>query len=148
MAVGEKIKAIRKEKKVTQKRLSELSGLAEITIRQYEANKYVPKADNLKKIALALDVKLSDLLEPGQTIREYDTDDDVWDIITKQEDGSLIRTIQTGGTNSSFYPSIEQRTILRYYDSLNAKGKKEALKRLEELTLISKYTESKPPTTK
>lgn len=39
MAIGEKIKALRKTRHVTQKQLGVVTGLAEITIRQYEANK-------------------------------------------------------------------------------------------------------------
>ena len=34
--------------------MSELCGISEITIRQYEANKYKPKYDSLKKLAAAL----------------------------------------------------------------------------------------------
>lgn len=147
MAIGEKIKAFRKDKKITQKTLSELSGLAEITIRQYEANKYAPKVENLKKIATALEVSLTDFLEPGQTLREYDPKDDAWDILTKKSDGSLVRNIQTNVVHSTFMPTIEQKALLRYFDILNDKGKKEAIKRVEELTQLIKYTSSKKPPT-
>jgi transcriptional regulator with XRE-family HTH domain len=61
MEVGEKIKTLRKNKEITQKGLSELTGIAEITIRQYEANKYKPKFDALKKLAFALGVSLYEL---------------------------------------------------------------------------------------
>ena len=56
MTVGEKIQAVRKEKGLSQKELSENTGLAEITIRQYESNKRKPKIENNRKIALALRV--------------------------------------------------------------------------------------------
>lgn len=56
----------------------------------------------------------------------------------------MKRTVKTYIAHDTFQPSEEQLTILRYFDSLNMQGKKEALKRIEELTLISKYT--KPPT--
>ena len=89
MTVGEKIRKTRKQKKMTQNTLAGLTGLAAITIRQYEANKYIPKIENLSKIAHALDTRLSEFLEPGQTIREYDTDDDVWNSLIKTNDGKL-----------------------------------------------------------
>lgn len=62
MSVGDRIKSIRKGK-MTQKELAEKTGLAEITIRQYEAGKYEPKHNNLQKIADALGVDCSDLVE-------------------------------------------------------------------------------------
>lgn len=62
MTIGQRIKTIRKKKEVTQKRLAELSGIAEITIRQYEADKYQPKAEAVKKLAAALDVTPVDIM--------------------------------------------------------------------------------------
>lgn len=56
MSIGENIKAIRKQKKVTQKKLHELTGLAVITIQEYEAGKYTPRLDSILKIASALEV--------------------------------------------------------------------------------------------
>ena len=54
MSSSEKIKQFRKAKGLTQKQLADLTGLAEITIRQYEAGKYEPKIDKLRRIAAAL----------------------------------------------------------------------------------------------
>jgi len=59
--IGEAIKRIRKSKRMTQKNLAEKTGIAEITIRQYEAGMYEPKYNNLKKIAEALGVECSDI---------------------------------------------------------------------------------------
>lgn len=56
MDIGDIIKKLRKEKGITQKKLAEMTGLAEITIRQYEAKKFVPKQQQLDKICVALDV--------------------------------------------------------------------------------------------
>ena len=43
MSIGENIKNIRMQKGLTQKQLAEKSGVAEITIRQYESDKREPK---------------------------------------------------------------------------------------------------------
>lgn len=43
------IKQIRLEKGLTQKRLGELSGIAEPTIRRYETGKLIPKMLTIKK---------------------------------------------------------------------------------------------------
>ncbi|MDR1539024.1 MAG: helix-turn-helix domain-containing protein [Clostridiales bacterium] len=56
MTTGEKIKKRRKELSMSQRRLAELTGIAEITIRQYECNRFLPKIEQIKKIALALDI--------------------------------------------------------------------------------------------
>lgn len=61
MSIGENIKYYRKKKGLTQKQLAQMTGLAEITIRQYEAGKYEPKTENLYKIRKALDVNINQL---------------------------------------------------------------------------------------
>ncbi|MCI8510824.1 MAG: helix-turn-helix transcriptional regulator [Lachnospiraceae bacterium] len=63
MTLGAKIKWYRKQLKITQKQLAEKCNIAEITIRQYEADKYIPKIGNLQKIAVAFNIPLSDLFE-------------------------------------------------------------------------------------
>lgn len=62
MNLGENIRFYRKKKSYTQKQLAELSGVATITIQQYEANKREPKVENIQKIALALNVSINDLM--------------------------------------------------------------------------------------
>ena len=98
MTIGEKIRAARKERKMTQKQLSEKSGIIETTIRKYEAGSQNPKLNNLQKIAASLDVPLYDLVSPEESDREYEL---ICDIL-----------------NSSGY-SIEQATMAdEYYIAL------------------------------
>lgn len=63
MTIGENIRAIRKEKGLTQKELGRLCGIAEITIRQYESEKYQPKIETIEKIAKALGVPIVKIKE-------------------------------------------------------------------------------------
>lgn len=56
MTTGEKIREARLSAGLTQKRLSELTGIAEPTIRKYESNRLNPKKETLEKIALPLSV--------------------------------------------------------------------------------------------
>ena len=66
--LGERIKAIRKEKKITQKQLGELIGKKEITIRKYENGQIAPTLEVITKIAEALDTSISKLVtEKGKT---------------------------------------------------------------------------------
>lgn len=61
MAVNDNIKRIRKEKGLTQKKLGELCGIAEPTIRRYEAGSLKPKLETIEKIANALEVSSYEL---------------------------------------------------------------------------------------
>ena len=64
------------------------------------------------------------------------------------EQGNIKQHVQTQVTFKTFQPNINQQTLLRCFDSLNEKGKKEALKRIEELSQLPQYSTSKePPTT-
>ena len=63
MAIGENIRKIRKEKKLTQKELGKLCGMSEAQIGQYENGLRNPKMETLKKIANALDINYLDLLD-------------------------------------------------------------------------------------
>lgn len=63
MAIGKQIKIQRKRQHLTQKQLAEKTGIAEITIRQYEAGKYNPKINALNKLCIALDCKITDLID-------------------------------------------------------------------------------------
>lgn len=56
MTIGERIKAARKAKGLTQKELGEACGIAESTIRRYELGKLNPKYETLQKIAKPLGI--------------------------------------------------------------------------------------------
>lgn len=58
MVIGDRIKALRKEAKLTQKQLGELCNINEANIRKYESNRQIPKISTLKRIADALDVSV------------------------------------------------------------------------------------------
>ena len=62
-SISKKIRSLRKEKGLTQKELSRKSGIAEITIRQYEAGKYNPKPDAVMKLCIGLDCNVTDLID-------------------------------------------------------------------------------------
>jgi transcriptional regulator with XRE-family HTH domain len=56
VTIGESIKIIRKKKGITQKELSNKTGLAEATIIRYEKNKFKPNIKQIERIASALGV--------------------------------------------------------------------------------------------
>jgi len=63
MNIGDKIRNYRKISGVTQKELGELSGTSERTIQQYEGGKRQPRIEQLQKIANALKISPTDLLD-------------------------------------------------------------------------------------
>ncbi|MCD7745723.1 MAG: helix-turn-helix domain-containing protein [Lachnospiraceae bacterium] len=62
MSIGENIRAVRQQKGLSQKKLGELCGIAEPTIRRYEAGTLNPKLGTIEKIASALGVSSFSLI--------------------------------------------------------------------------------------
>ncbi|MCH5345147.1 MAG: helix-turn-helix transcriptional regulator [Acetatifactor sp.] len=62
MTIGERIKSERKKAGLTQEKLAKNSGLATITIQQYESGKRQPRLEQLRKIATTLQIPLADIL--------------------------------------------------------------------------------------
>ncbi len=63
MSIGKRIRAYRKAAGLTQKQLAAESGIAEITLRQYENEKRIPNSDKLKSIATSLKISPSLLMD-------------------------------------------------------------------------------------
>lgn len=62
MTIGEQIRLLRKNKRLTQKELAVLAGTAENTIRQYELGLRKPRIEQLANIANSLGVTVNDLV--------------------------------------------------------------------------------------
>lgn len=62
MTIGEQIKKIRQENKLSQKDLGEKLGVSQQMIGQWETGKSNPKIETLKKFANALKVSIGDLM--------------------------------------------------------------------------------------
>lgn len=73
MNVGNNIKTLRKKNKITQKKLAADIDKSERTLQKYESGELEPNIDTLNKIAVALDVSVSDLL--GENITNLNNTD-------------------------------------------------------------------------
>ncbi|MBM6717927.1 helix-turn-helix transcriptional regulator [Gemmiger formicilis] len=62
MTIGQNIKLARKKAGLTQKQLAEKSGIATITLQQYERGVREPKLETIAKIARSLNLYASDLI--------------------------------------------------------------------------------------
>ena len=120
---GDMIRKCRTEKGLTQKKLGELCGIADSNIRKYESGNQNPKIETLQKIADALDIPVNRLLA-GK-------------IISRDE---LKEKLSEYGLTHLVPDTEEERTVLENCKKLNETGKKEAAKRVEELTHLENYT--------
>ncbi len=143
MAVGNKIKELRKKQKITQKQLAEMTGIAEITIRQYEANKYIPKIANLQKISSALNINIGEFLDTNQPLLEYYTENkaSISNTLIKNDSGktSLNTQIRVHSSQTTETPALNE-LLQNYFSMLNYDGKMEAIKRISELAALPQYT--------
>lgn len=121
MTIAENIKKYRKERGYTQKQLGEKCEMSEAMIRQYELGLRNPKLEQVRRLAAALNVSISEL-NPS------------WSVFSKTE----IEEDVTGGT------PLDELNLLQNYRILNDAGKHEARKRTEELTKIPEYQKTAP----
>ncbi len=121
MDLGSNIKKYRKEAGLTQKELAEMLGVAVGTIQQYESGKRQPRLEMINRIAGALDMGVRRLY-PDFSYEEW----------KKTE---TYKDAQLQNTHDPLRPQL-----MSHFQKLNDFGKEEAVKRVEELTEIKKYT--------
>ena len=63
MTFGDRLRKIRKEKKITQLQLSEMISISRASIAQYENDIYQPSIETIELIANALNIDVSELFE-------------------------------------------------------------------------------------
>lgn len=137
MNVGERIRAIRKSKGLTQIEVAEKAGIAVNSLRLYEAGKRIPNLSQIQAIAVALDDDVVYLIS-GQTTAEV-------------EQGILIQAEVEAKyyAQSRFTETEEWKSrvdeIGKDIAKLNSEGQLEAVKRVKELTEIAKYQRSCQP---
>lgn len=169
MATGERIKAARKKAGLTQKVLGEKCNMPDSQIRQYELGMVNPRIEQLRRIAAALGVYISDLVDDWgnftqdeiisdldedtlfknskQLLDKYQSmekDDGTLDeeLLEKEFDSIMEITQNTSSMNKAFYTAqIKQymEKMSRLLLKLNTAGKEEALKRVSELARLSEY---------
>lgn len=66
MFLANNLKKFRKERKLTQQQLSEISGVSRVAIARYEKNQQTPRLAALEKLATALNIPVSQLTDDGQ----------------------------------------------------------------------------------
>lgn len=132
--IGKRIFAARKKLKLSRVELGKKVNLHESTIKRYEDGQIKTlDIEKMKEFANALDIDVVDLLGwNGKFINNIESHA----INCKSNSSSdiLLRKF------ISIPKSGKSDPILKLFDKLNSEGKKEAIKRIEELTYIPKYT--------
>ena len=117
MEMGEKIYNLRTKKGLTLEELGNMVGVGKSTVRKWEKGMIANmKRDKIAKLATALNTTPAYLMG-------WETEDT---IVAKETDETTL--------------SIPE--IIEHYNKLNATGKKEATKRVQELTYFPHYIQS------
>lgn len=153
MDIGGKIKEMRNAAGLTQSQLAQLSGVAPITIRQYETGKRQPRIEQLQKIAKALKVSVAVFL-PEKLERKYleyeniahDIKRDMIDSAVDYEEYESARKTKISDIQIGLILGENRRKRLEKinasFDKLNDDGQQKAVERLEELAEIPRYQKS------
>ena len=79
--VGERIKYFRKERKMTQEQLAELTGIHPVSIRKYETNKMQPQIEQIERIASTLQVNANAIIGYNGAPTRVDTVGDLMGLL-------------------------------------------------------------------
>lgn len=169
MTFGEKVKEIRKKKGLSQLELGKKMNISQQAIAKYEKIIEQPKLTTVQKIADALDVTISELVDDWgkYTLEEIAADIDEETVYKnshrlieklesiEDENGELNQEllekelhsiIKITEETSALSKVFEDSQLLKYSTEitellkmLNDTGRGEALKRVKELTQLTKY---------
>lgn len=142
MAFGEKLRHIRKQKRLTQKELGSRLGVSASMVAQYENNLRNPKYGTVEKIAKALECDISELLTPHEESEMIINQLLEWSNSVKDPQNADERervkvgviTFRSDGDRLSYF-----------FELLNDEGKRVAADRVQELTEIPKYQRKREP---
>lgn len=116
--VGKRLRALREERKITQEDLGKILGTSHVTIGRYENGERIPKLDILIELANYFDVSLDYLLFRS----------DKKEVTSSKDKSNNLNLI-----------SDKNLSIVEDFNKLNEEGKKEAEKRVKELTSMPFY---------
>lgn len=97
--LGALIKSLRKERKITQKKLGEILGVTEGTISKYEANTMTPPFETLRSIASFFNISMDTLcgIKHQGTLSTHGLTEGQTDTLKCLIDAYRIKNTQTSG---------------------------------------------------
>ncbi|MBS4980689.1 MAG: helix-turn-helix domain-containing protein [Lachnospiraceae bacterium] len=169
MTFGEKVKEIRKRKGLSQLELGEKMNISQQAVAKYERINDPPKLTTVRKIADALDITISELIDDWgkYTLEEISSDIDKETVyknshrlieklesiedengelnqeLLEKELQSIIKITKEAAALSNVFEDSQllkySKEITELLKMLNDAGRNEALKRVEELTQLTQY---------
>lgn len=142
MNVKDNIRVFRKEAEMTQKDLAQELNVSIMTIQRYESGASVPSLEKIEEIAAALGVTSQEILH-GRIPKYGFVDSSGVPTTLVMLDKEYWDPNKEPQREAPKPPTAEdiERDLKSGFDKLNYVGKKVASERVNELTLIKKYTE-------
>lgn len=148
MDIGQRIKQIRKQFKISQIELGRRMGVSQAMIAQYENGTRIPKLETIKKIATALNVTMADVLflDKGRNdlLEKWLIEDPDTEVVTHKNTQISNQPNETNKKTCQIHLSSEynferEKKIINNYRKLNEKGQDKAIEHVEMLTKIPEY---------
>lgn len=163
MTTGEKIKQVRKQKKISQQILGKSLGVSQAMIAQYENGSRLPKIETLRRIAAALEVPLYEISDWSQYSAEDLRRDFIGgvdeltrpaqDMVNNLLDGANDLARSAMETRNQLLKDIprtreeaekyKETLLLEQFYQLNPEGQTAAVETVENLTYNPKYFKEK-----
>lgn len=144
MNTGERIRARRLELGLTQRALSERCGIAEPTLRRYEAGKLNPKLSTCQKIATALEVPVVYLLDASPETKERagDVDKMIKELRIKiqeaQEDPDQDNPLKNMQPFLAYVEQVQKETLEKAFQEDTLSKLNQSISDIQETTDIAK----------
>lgn len=126
----QRLKQLRLEYKLTQQELANILDVSQNAVYNWENGKRQPRLEQIRKISEFFSVPLYELLD--DLVNFCDS------TILRNEEYTLLASLKPGDVVTT--SDIQEQKVLSDFRLLNNYGKTEAIKRVEELTEIRKYT--------
>lgn len=150
MFSGKRLKEKRKENKLTQAQLSDLTGISIVTISRYENDSYTPTYKHLLSLVNALNCTLKDLENNEDDIEEpviFNPHSDGYETTTIFPGGTkFTSSTQDGKTTTKIFQSSETKLFFKIQKKLyelNLNGLENVYQYIDDLLQIKKYKRNK-----
>ena len=110
-SVGERIKYFRKERKMTQEQLAELTGIHPVSIRKYETNKMQPQIEQIERIATTLQVNANAIIGYNGAPTRVDTVGDLMGLLMTLYRARVLLIVGDHDEDFSIKPETAKLTI-------------------------------------
>lgn len=152
-SMGEMIRGIRRKRGLSQEELAQAIGSTKSAISRYESGKRQPDYDQLQRIAVTLDVEWLELVptdKQGQIVIDH-VIGKLREVQGQPVDEAISELALRAGEAEGRYRGLMAGLKPEVFDinksliRLNLDGRKEAVKRVEELTEIPRYRRKEAP---